>query len=328
MRIEKINENQIRCYLSREEMKQRQIHLKELAYGTDKAKRLFHEMMQEAYARYGFSAENMPVMIEAVPLHDDSLVLTVTKVDNPEELDTRFSSFAPFVRSGDADPGPYSSPLGQLLESIRRELVEDSGKTVSDSGTEETDSRADNAAADAGNTNAGITDAGVTNAGVTNAGVRNTGVRNAENSDAGVTNASVRNAGVRGTDTRGADVRGTATGTPAPAGTVDRLPAGGLQLYTFPSLGRAADAAFMAAPGFRGRSSLYRDPAESKYYLFLTPEQGTLAADYNGVLSLLSEFGTAEAITPAREQHLREHCAVVCGSDAVRQLAGLAEDEA
>ena len=48
MRIEKVNDNQIRCFLSREEMESRQLHLKELAYGTEKAKRLFHDLMQEA----------------------------------------------------------------------------------------------------------------------------------------------------------------------------------------------------------------------------------------------------------------------------------------
>lgn len=109
MRIEKVNDSQIRCYLSREDMESRQLHLKELAYGTEKARRLFHELMQEAYKRYGFEAENIPVMVEAVPLHDDSLVLIVTKVDNPEELDTRFSSFAPSVKAGSSDSGQPAS---------------------------------------------------------------------------------------------------------------------------------------------------------------------------------------------------------------------------
>ena len=36
MKIEKINENQIRCTLTREDLDSHQIHLSELAYGTER----------------------------------------------------------------------------------------------------------------------------------------------------------------------------------------------------------------------------------------------------------------------------------------------------
>ena len=35
--------------------------------------------------------ENIPLMIEAIPSSSDSIVLIITKVEDPEELDTRFS---------------------------------------------------------------------------------------------------------------------------------------------------------------------------------------------------------------------------------------------
>ena len=38
MKIEKINDNQIRCTLTREDLESHQIRISELAYGTDKAK--------------------------------------------------------------------------------------------------------------------------------------------------------------------------------------------------------------------------------------------------------------------------------------------------
>ena len=41
MKIEKVNENQIRCTLTREDLADRQLKLSELAYGTEKAKLLF-----------------------------------------------------------------------------------------------------------------------------------------------------------------------------------------------------------------------------------------------------------------------------------------------
>ena len=34
-------------------------------------------------------------MIESIPASSDSIVLIITKVEDPDELDTRFSKFAP-----------------------------------------------------------------------------------------------------------------------------------------------------------------------------------------------------------------------------------------
>ncbi len=94
MRIEKINENQIRCTLSREDLEQRNIRLSEFAYGTPKARTLFKEMMRWASYKFGFEAEDIPLVIEAVPVSSDGIILIVTKIPYPDELDTRFSSFA------------------------------------------------------------------------------------------------------------------------------------------------------------------------------------------------------------------------------------------
>lgn len=94
MKIEKVNDNQIRCTLTREDLDSRHIKLSELAYGTEKAKSLFRELMEQASYEFGFDAEDIPLMIEAVPLTTDSILLIVTKVEYPEELDTRFSHFS------------------------------------------------------------------------------------------------------------------------------------------------------------------------------------------------------------------------------------------
>ena len=101
MKIEKLNENQIRCTLTHADLAARNLKLSELAYGTEKAKALFRDMMQQASFDFGFEAENIPLMIEAIPSSADSIVLIITKVEDPEELDTRFSKFTP---SGDAEP--------------------------------------------------------------------------------------------------------------------------------------------------------------------------------------------------------------------------------
>ncbi|HIX28196.1 MAG TPA: adaptor protein MecA [Candidatus Blautia stercoravium] len=100
MKIEKINENQIRCTLTRADLEERHIRLSELAYGSENAKSLFRDMMQQANLEFGFEADNTPLMIEAIPVSSDSIILIVSKVDDPEELDTRFSKFTPFGNSG------------------------------------------------------------------------------------------------------------------------------------------------------------------------------------------------------------------------------------
>lgn len=94
MKIEKISDNQIRCLLTKDDLEARHMRLSELAYGTDKAKSLFREMMLFANDHYGFEAENFPLMIEAVPLSSEAILLIVTKVEYPEELDSRFAHYS------------------------------------------------------------------------------------------------------------------------------------------------------------------------------------------------------------------------------------------
>ena len=95
MKLEKINDNQIRCKLTKADLADRQIKLSELAYGSEKAKSLFRDMMLQANAEFGFEANDIPLMIEAIPMPNDCIVLIITKVSDPEELDTRFSKFSP-----------------------------------------------------------------------------------------------------------------------------------------------------------------------------------------------------------------------------------------
>lgn len=101
MRIERINDNQIRCTLNKRDLAERHLKISELAYGSDKAKKLFRDMMEQAHMDYGFEADDIPLMIEAIPTSRDSIVLVITKVDNPEELEERFSPFRNFSRDED-----------------------------------------------------------------------------------------------------------------------------------------------------------------------------------------------------------------------------------
>ncbi len=126
MKIEKVNDRQIRCTLTKADLVDRELKISELAYGTEKAKTLFRDMMQQASFEYGFEAENIPLMIEAIPLNAECIILIITKVEDPEELDTRFSKFAPSVHDSDEeddtldDSETYFEGADEVLDLFKR----------------------------------------------------------------------------------------------------------------------------------------------------------------------------------------------------------------
>lgn len=112
MKIERINDNQIRCTLTSLDLSARNLNLGELAYGSEKARSLFREMIQKASNEVGFDAEDIPLMVEAIPLSSESVMLVITKIEDPEELDTRFSKFSPMTDERNA----LSDLTSELLE--------------------------------------------------------------------------------------------------------------------------------------------------------------------------------------------------------------------
>ena len=89
MRIEKVNDTQIRVTLSHSDLTPRDIKISELAYGSKKAQKLFRDMMTQAYEEFGFETTNVPLMIEAVPLSTESIMIVVTKIEDPTQIDDR-----------------------------------------------------------------------------------------------------------------------------------------------------------------------------------------------------------------------------------------------
>ena len=155
MKIERINDNQIRCTLTSFDLSVRDLNLGELAYGSEKAKRLFREMIQKASSEVGFDAEDIPLMVEAIPLSNESIMLIITKIDDPEELDTRFSKFAPMSD----DEEPFAGLTSEMLEgadSLLEMLAHNAAAALPDhalpgqggaAGDSLTDGKADEAAA-------------------------------------------------------------------------------------------------------------------------------------------------------------------------------------
>ena len=110
MKIERINENSIRCTLTRDDLEERQVKLSEIAYGTEKAKMLFHDMMMQASKELGFEANDIPLMIEAIPGAGDSIILNITKVENPDDIDSKFSKLGSML----GEPNKNNSLLERM----------------------------------------------------------------------------------------------------------------------------------------------------------------------------------------------------------------------
>jgi len=128
MKIEKINNNQIKCVLNKSDLTSRQIKVSELAYGTDKAQELFKDMMSQASDEFGFEANDVPLMIEAVPLSADSIMLIITKVDNPDDIEDKFStlpvpSTRTFKKKELSENEVESEPLNEK-EDVKDELID------------------------------------------------------------------------------------------------------------------------------------------------------------------------------------------------------------
>ena len=95
MRLERINAYTIRCYVTKADLQERKISLRELRYGNQATIDLFHEVVDQASAQFNFNEEQLPLMIEAVPLNPDEIVITISAVDDAEEMDPHFAHYAP-----------------------------------------------------------------------------------------------------------------------------------------------------------------------------------------------------------------------------------------
>lgn len=132
MKIERINDNQIRCTLTSLDLSTRNLNLGELAYGSEKARNLFREMIQKAYNEVGFEADDIPLMVEAIPLSNESIMLVITKIEDPEELDTRFSRFSPFSDDTASALSHLASELLEGAEGLSRLLGDSLSSMISD----------------------------------------------------------------------------------------------------------------------------------------------------------------------------------------------------
>lgn len=124
MRMEKINEHQIRCTLTAQDLSARKLSLRDLKYGSSETMDLFRDIVSRVSAEFSFNSEQLPLMIEAIPLPEESLLLIISAIEDAEELDAHFAQFAADAQTSlpDADNGQETFYEPDRAERIQLEV--------------------------------------------------------------------------------------------------------------------------------------------------------------------------------------------------------------
>ena len=320
MKIEKINDNQIRCTLNRQDLMSRELKISELAYGTEKAKDLFHDMIEEADKEFGFSVDDMPLMIEAIPVSIDCIVLVITKVDDPEELDTRFSRFAPGDEEDERPDGAVREALDRLfgdddgiegldgtnvnlfanaLQDVVEKFATTTGVSLSEM-IQDVAGGSDTEAADIDELTAGEdADEAVDSS-------EEEGIEEIQNEQ----NGEALPQSDEAVGTSEAELE-------KPAESVD--PAELTRIFAFPSFDAAAHAASHIDVTFTGESEFYKDEQQGIYYLTVTGTAEDIFHFY-AVSNSLTEYAHRGRLSYATKGYLSEHCRRLIRKDALKVL--------
>lgn len=288
MKLEKLSDTQIRCTLSKEDLSQRQLHLSELAYGSEKAKELFRDMMQQASIELGFEADNIPLMIEAIPISNDCLVLVVTKVEDPDELDTRFSRFSK-INVDDSFDEDFSDIDDTDFEEMDFLDDEDDIDMDDEPLPFSPSSDFDNADSDASTSSkerSAIDDALDLIAPFTQA------------------IAQAKKEAMRKKKENRSSVQDC-------------------QYYSFQNFSQAAQLGAFLAPFFEGESSLYKDSFSNNYYMILRKTQSENNT-FHRACNIAADFGVRISASYATPAYFREHFETILEENAVEMLGELA----
>lgn len=283
MKIERLNENQIRCTLNKSDLASRQLKINELAYGSDKAKELFRDMMQQASYELGFEAEDTPLMIEAIPVSSECIVLIVTKVDNPEELDTRFSRFSP----SDSDDDNFDFDDIETIE----------GNDYSDFSLPTANEELDECAA--------TDEEGLPEDELMNIFNRVKEYFN-KDSDNKASQSSPSQPSSKGTTDR----------------PEHRESANISRVFSFSSLDDITNVACIIDNFYKDTNSVYKNPSDRRYYLCISKTKCN-SKDFNKVCNILSEYGQKESGFDNHIGFFAEHCECIIAEHALHILRRL-----
>lgn len=86
MRLERLNYDKIKIFLTFDDLSERGITKEEMWQDIPKVHQLFHDMMLEASDELGFEADG-PIAVEVFSLPAQGMVIIVTKSNNDEEIE-------------------------------------------------------------------------------------------------------------------------------------------------------------------------------------------------------------------------------------------------
>jgi len=135
MRVYKLDTNTVKITLDKVDLAERSLDIKDMVYGNEKTANFFAEMLTTASDMITIKP-GTPVAVEAVPLKDGDIELTITKIDSPDELDSRFSKFSP-LKGEEGTPSFYAA-LDHAFDRLKEELKMSAVKGMKDINTTKT----------------------------------------------------------------------------------------------------------------------------------------------------------------------------------------------
>lgn len=85
MRIERIDDKTVKCFLSNEELEEYQIDYKDFIMRSEKAKEIVHEIMEQAEEEVGYKPPEFAIDLQIMMMPDQGLVLTLSE-KGPEDF--------------------------------------------------------------------------------------------------------------------------------------------------------------------------------------------------------------------------------------------------
>lgn len=249
--------------------------------------------MQQASAELGFEAENIPLMIEAIPISNDCLVLVVTKVEDPDELDTRFSRFSK-INMDDSFDEDFSEIDDDDFDTIDFLDDEEEDDEIGDeplpfSSSEDLDGsdsyQASSSKADSSKERSAIDEALDLIAPFTQA------------------IAQAKKDALKKKNEK-------------------KTAAHDCQYYSFRNFSQASQLGSFLAPFYEGESSLYKDSVSNNYYMILRKAESQEDA-FHRACNIAADFGVRISASYATPAYFREHFQTILAENAIEMLCEL-----
>ena len=240
-------------------------------------------MMEQASYELGFDATDLPLMIEAIPLLPEALILIVTKVEEPDELDPRFSCFTE-ERDDLEDEDFLYDDYDDYDEESEDELMT---FTASDSDDIEDDTEWTFSGQGA-----------------------STGLMDAPQQAGTPSEPDF----ISLPEVLGMEPRPKETRTPKVKDIV--------MIFSFASLEAVTQLACHIDSIYHGDNTLYKDTSTGCYYLVLH-RSSQEAEEFGKVCNILYEYGTAVKNANSIQHYYEEHYKPIIAGNAIRKLASL-----